>query len=74
MKDTRNKGIHLLFEKLSDVFLLVELEVEEAAHREPQQEDEDDPADDSPGLGGGGRRHLEMRIREPAESSAWDRK
>ena len=74
MKDTRNKGIHLLFEKLSDVFLLVELEVEEAAHREPQQEDEDDPADDSPGLGGGGRRHLEMRIMEPAESSAWDRK
>ena len=55
MKDTRDKGIHLLFEKLSDVFLLVELEVEEAAHREPQQEDEDDPADDSPGLGGGGR-------------------
>ena len=30
MKDTPNKGIHLLFEKLSDVFLLVELEVEEA--------------------------------------------
>ena len=74
MKDTLNKGIYLLFEKLSNIFLLVEFEVEEAAHREPQQEDEDDPADDSPGLGGGGRRHLQMRIREPPESSAWDRK
>ena len=73
LKESLNKKVFLLPQKLSNALLLVELEVEDAAHQTHHQDDEDEPAEDGPRAGEGDRPDLQV-IREPLVSGAWDGK